>query len=232
MIAALEARVRSRVAARDPESEHQFVALSPGAETRVYEGFLDWDLGLLTIGPDRLEYAGEEARFTLTPAMVTGIEVTRGFAAWIRVPWVRIDWRDASGTPGSFCLRPADTTRLSLARAGARRLFAMLAHWRAHAEPAASASVANEAFALPPRAEAVTGESLARVVSPRTFGPLIPWLLVATAVACVVFGLPFDPFRGPGWLEAMGAALIAMVLFQLPYWTEREPRGDTRRQPA
>jgi len=232
MIAALEARVRSRVSTGAPESDRLFVAISPGAETRVYEGFLDWDLGLLSIGSDRIEYAGEEVRFTLTPAMVSGIEVTRGFTAWIRVPWVRIDWCDASGTPGSFCLRPADTARLSLARAGAQRLFAMLAHWRASAEPAASATVPDEAPALPPRADAVTGELLARVVSPRAFGPVIPWLLVATAVACAVFGLPFDPFRGPGWLEAAGAALIAMVAFQLPYWLVREPRPDAGSQPA
>jgi hypothetical protein len=104
----------------------------------------------------------------------------------------------------------------------------MLAHWRAFAEPVASATVPDEASALPPHADAVTGELLARVVSLRAFGPLIPWLLVATAVACAVFGLPFNPFRGPGWLEAAGAALIAMVVFQLPYWLVREPGPESR----
>jgi Zn-dependent protease with chaperone function len=233
VIAALETQVRRRETADDSGVDRTFVSLSPGDAPRVYEGFLDWDLGLLTTAADHLEYSGEETRFTLGRADVTAVELTRGYPAWIRVPWVRIAWRDASGAEGSFCLRPADAHRLSETHAAAKRVFERLESWRVGPAPAAAAATADDAHALPPREDSVTGTPLARVVSLRAFIPVFPWLLVATAIACALFGLPFDPFHGPGWLETVGAGLVAMIAFQLPYWLfVRAPRTSPARQPA
>jgi Zn-dependent protease with chaperone function len=226
VIAALETQVRRRDSADHAGVDRTFVSLSPGDAPRVYEGFLDWDLGLLTTCADRIEYSGEETRFALGRADITTVELTRGYPAWFRVPWVRIAWRDGSGAEGSFCLRPAGAHRLSETRRAAKLLFERLESWRVGPSvAAASATPDDDARALPPREDSVTGTPLSRVVSPRAFVPVFPWLLVATAIACALFGLPFDPFHGPGWLETAGAGLVAMIAFQLPYWLfVRAPR--------
>jgi heat shock protein HtpX len=226
-VARLEAPLRARYATA---AVTDFVSLAPGAGHRVYEGFFDWDLGLLHLTPERLEYRGEEIVFALAPSQVTSIEVVRGPAAWIPGARVQVTWRDGNGVARAFQIRSARVDSVSRMRAAARTLHARLEAWRTGAPMPAMARDGHATRhavlplddartpGLPPTIEAVSGDPLARVTSPGAFAPVIPWLLLLSAAVCGLAGLPFHPLAGPGWLDLFGVSLGATLLAHLPYW--------------
>jgi hypothetical protein len=113
----------------------------------------------------------------------------------------------------------------------ARALAVRLEAWRsgAGAAGAAVAVTVGASTGLPPTIEAVSGDALARVTSPRAFFQAVPTLVILATVATALAGLPFNPLAGPGWLDVFGAALGATLLAHLPYWL---PSGARRAHPA
>jgi hypothetical protein len=117
-------------------------------------------------------------------------------------------------------------------RTAAQLLATRLEAWRTGAG-ASSVAVpvtvgASDSAGLPPTIEAVSGDALARVTSPRAFFQAVPTLVIFSAVATLLAGLPLNPFRGPGWLDVFGAALGASMLAHLPYWLPaRAPAART-----
>jgi hypothetical protein len=144
-------RMRGKLAARLQVAEAEntiFVGLSPEPRPLVYDGFWDWDLGFLTVSPDRLEYRGERARFTLRREQVAGIQIGKG-SDWEDPFWIYVSWRDAeSGREGKFPLivpRVHSPWRLAKHVAG---LCEKLTEWRNRMEPRTMPADAERA-ALP-----------------------------------------------------------------------------------
>jgi hypothetical protein len=162
---------------------------------------------------------------------VTAIEVVRGPRAWIRSARVQITWRDAAGAGRAFNLRPAQVARVSRMLPAARALAVRLEAWRSGAGGADAAVpvTVGASAGLPPTIEAVSGDALARVTSPRAFFQAVPTLVILSAVATALAGLPLNPLAGPGWLDVFGAALGATLLAHLPYWL---PSGARHAHPA
>src|SRR5262249_17241137 len=137
-------------------------------------------------------------------------EVVRGPRAWIRSARVQITWRDAAGATRAFNLRPARIARVSRMLPAARALAVRLDAWRNGAlavDAAVRVTVgASGSTGVPPTIEAGSGDALARVTSPRALVQAVPTLVIFSAVATVLAGLPLNPFAGAGWLDVFGAA--------------------------
>ena len=82
-----------------------FVGLSPEPRALVYDGAFDWDVGFLTLSAGRLDYNGEQARFTLRRDQVTDLRIAPGAPHWSDPHWVYLSWRDGeSGGEGTIPL--------------------------------------------------------------------------------------------------------------------------------
>ena len=196
----------------------RFVGLSPGASTRVYEGFFDWDLGFLSLERDALVYRGEEATFRLPRAAVMDVRRTYGPPGWIPAPRVAIEWHDPmTDARGFLQLRPAHGARLGRQSADTTALCSALLDWCA-----ADARASHGPCVPPPREEDVTGTPLARLARPVTLVPVLVLTGVCSLVLAGLIGLPVWPFGAPGALDAWAGAAGAFVLVRIPWWRESE----------
>lgn len=119
-----------------------FMGLSPEPRPLVYDGNWDWDAGFMALSKDRLDYQGEQARFTLRRDQVSEIHVGPGAPQWDDPQWVYLGWRDAeSGRAGTFPLiLPRDRSPWRHA-AEVRRLYRALVAWKSDtAQPAVDAN--------------------------------------------------------------------------------------------
>ena len=108
-----------------------FVGLSPEPRALVYDGNWDWDVGFLTLSAGRLDYQGEQARFTLRRDQVTGIRVGRGAPHWSDPQWIYLGWRDlASGRHGDIPLIVPSVRSAWRLSAQVRELHRSLLAWK------------------------------------------------------------------------------------------------------
>lgn len=192
--------------------EELYVALSPGDRARIYEGFLDWDLGLLTVGTDQLVYRGEQITMMLPRRAVRAIEVGATAPGWIPAPRVIVRWLGPSGEE-ALTLRTADTKTVSAIGPASRALAKRLQTWH----QSAVAPLA-ETHAAPPGIGPVTARTLAEATAPRDLPILL--VLLGTFSAGFSFLLGFDFWLG---LELLAAALIGIMTLRWPALTSREP---------
>lgn len=219
MAARRQAELRRELAQRlGAPPQARFVGLSPGASTRVYEGFFDWDLGFLSLERDALVYRGEEATFRLPRAAVLDVRRTYGPPGWIPAPRVAIEWHDPmTDARGFLQLRPAHGRRLGRQSANTTALCEALLDWCA-----ADARASHGPCVAPPRGEDVTGTPLSRLARPATLVPVLVLTGMCSLVLAGLIGLPVWPFGGPGALETWAGAFGAFVLVRIPWWRENE----------
>src|SRR5262249_35614610 len=104
-VSRLETKLRQRWP--DAAEAARFVALSPGDRARIYEGFLDWDIGLLAVADDELLYRGEQVTLRLPRSAVRAIEVGAAAPTWLRAPRVIVRWSGPAGEE-ALSVRAAD----------------------------------------------------------------------------------------------------------------------------
>ena len=237
VVSRLEPALRRRLAeqASDKTSDAAiFVALSPGDRARVYEGFLDWDIGLLAIGPDQLHYRGEQIALGLSRMAVRAIEVGAVAPGWIRAPRVIVRWLGPTGEE-ALTLRAADARSVSEIGPASRALAARLSAWRGGGEVAEGGRAVASAVrpsdirdpmatdvgntrAASPGIGPVTASTLAEASAPRDLPMLVALLGTFSAGASFMLGLDF-------WLglDVFAAALIGVMAMRWPATTSREP---------
>jgi hypothetical protein len=248
IVSRLEAPLRRRLGGEGKGATSLYVALSPGDRARVYEGFLDWDLGLLSIEPDRLRYSGEQVTLELSRRALSAIEVGAAAPGWIHTPRVVLRWTAPEGDR-CLTLRLADTRRLSAIRWATRSLAARLIEWRGAAGAAAGAGWAAVESAGGARDDAAAtlrpddsppgiGDDGAAALrpddSPPGIGPVtsmtpgqaaaprdlpVLMVLVGLLTAAASFLCGLDVWRG---LDLFGAALLALLALRWPAMTSRE----------
>jgi hypothetical protein len=219
-VARLEAAVR-RKRGDTAGSDAIFVALSPGDRARVYEGFLDWDLGLLSIDADRLRYRGEQVALELPRPAVRSIEVGAAMPSWIPAPRVIVRWMAPAGE-AALTLRPAGATRVGAIGPASRALAARLRAWHG------AGDVAGEVVgASPPAIGPVTSLRPAEAAAPRDLPLLAGMIGVLAAGASFLLGLGFAL-----GLDVFAAALLGMVAVRWPAMTSREPPEKATPEPA
>jgi Zn-dependent protease with chaperone function len=231
VVSRLEPLVRSRLAkpladsGRDDES---FVALAPDDRARIYEGFLDWDLGLLSIEANRIRYRGEQSSWELERGAIRSIELGAAGPSWIPAPRVVLRWLGPEGER-ALALRPGDCRTVRAIAPAARALASRLESWRSGAATEARSERAPDAASLTPAAiGAVTSRAPAEAAAPRDLPLLVTILGTLTAAGCIVLGLDF--WRG---VDVVVAALVAVMALRWPAMTARDrSRASSASEPA
>ncbi|TMQ72255.1 MAG: hypothetical protein E6K80_03250 [Candidatus Eisenbacteria bacterium] len=206
VVRGLRPALRRRFADAPPDA--LFVSLSPGDRPRIYEGLLDWDLGLLTIERDRLRFRGEQVTLELPRGTVRVVELGAAAPNWIRAPRAIVRWRGPNGDE-TVALRVASCRRVSAIRSTSRDLASRLNVWR---DTSPSAGLVG-----PPGIGPVTARTPREAAAPRDLSLLV--LLLGTFAAGASFLLGFDLWRG---LDVFAAALIGMMAIRWPAMTSRE----------
>jgi Zn-dependent protease with chaperone function len=224
-----------------PGTEGYDVQFSPDPTPRLYEGFTNWDIGLLVLTGDRLCYLGEQTRFALSRAQIVDVRIGPGFPALQPRPTLYITWRGPSeGTEKGTDPAVEQTFHMRSAASGTLRgisrdtvaLAARVQAWRQ--EP-------DRSLALPPALTELPGpgRQVVTSVSPRavaTISTLLRILLLKTLLTlgvCIVLGLSFQWFHinrftpGPGWYVLIVAAFSAILQF-LPFWRYVEHPANFR----
>jgi len=106
-----------------------FVGLSPDAEPRLYEHDWAWDLGFLTLSADRLNYWGEEARFSVSREEIKEIRLGPGPCGWFESPAIYISWASSSGESGVFNIRPMKARSMLQMGRDTRSLAGEMENW-------------------------------------------------------------------------------------------------------
>jgi Zn-dependent protease with chaperone function len=207
------------VLARDGE----FVTLAPASAPRLYEGFFDWDIGLLSLEDGQMRFVGEQSRFTLAAEQVVTIEAradTPGFGMWSRV---YVTWRAGGqehAIPHTFNLRPVADGGQKHSQEEASTLTERLQSW----QKVDGGHENDPSDTTPPTEDSVTSLTPQAGASPRLF----VWSLLfqGSIALCVsdLFHLPFDWDHGGGtWYVLLVTCLMTLSTF-LPYW-RRPLRG-------
>src|SRR5439155_14750787 len=200
VVRGLRPALRRRFA--DAPIDALFVSLSPGDRPRIYEGLLDWDLGLLTIERDRLRFRGEQVTLELPRGTVRVVELGAAAPNWIRAPRAIVRWRGPNGDE-TVALRVASCRRVSAIRSTSRDLASRLNVWR---DTSPSAGPVG-----PPGIGPVTARTPREAAAPRDLALLV--LLLGTFAAGASFLLGFDLWRG---LDVFAAALSGVMAIRWP----------------
>ncbi len=217
-----------------------FVGLSPSAERLTYDGWYDWDCGILWLSPNRLIYKGEQAAFATPRECICSVRCSTTLATWLRRSVVVIEWADTeTGAGGVLQMRMGSPRTLWGASRQSRSLADAIEAWRSGAQEPRELVVGDESLAWPadvpmpdmPRAlmlGEVTSKSPRETARRGLFVSLVYVGLVAMGVS-VMFGLSLDPDDAvTGWL-IVGAALLGWIGLQAPLLLGRKQRGSAGR---
>jgi hypothetical protein len=130
-------KLRSQIGAAMQMAECEgviFVGLSPESRVLDYGGFSDWDAGFMTLSGDRLDYQGEQVRFTLRRERVAEIQVGKRCPESDDPLWVFLSWHDAaSGREGTIPLILSRARSPWRHAAEVRKLYRTLLAWKSDA---------------------------------------------------------------------------------------------------
>jgi hypothetical protein len=212
-----------------------FVSLSPHAEPRSYENFLNWDMGFLIVSGDRLCYLGDRTRFALDREHIRDAYLGPGGAGWWPIPRVYVVWHDAQrGVGGTLNLTVSSTRTLGRPRRRAAELLQRSHSWLKATD--APAELPEPLRRLPsPDFGAVASESLRKLAAGNILLTLLIYRAPFAVGACLLLGLSFDRDpRAGGWYVLASVALLQVwtVLSFLRYRGGRRDSEDADALPS
>jgi Zn-dependent protease with chaperone function len=200
-------------------------ALSPHPEPRIYAGGYDWDIGYLFLSQDKLVYAGDHLRFSLTPDQILAVRLGPGSPGWFPVPRVYVDWRDeADGEFRTWNVHSKMPYLFWRAKQQALDFYTAVKRWSEQPSsfPAAPAALRN----LPaPAIGEVTGESPTVNFAIGRFLTFTAWMVLLAAAVCTALRVPAI------WYVCCIVVLLR-VYESLPFWRYREPLAASRQAAA
>ena len=172
-----------------------FVGFSPSAAPRSYELNVNWDLGCLFVGSDRLCYWGEETKFALRSDEITALKLAPGSPSLLS-PWrIYVAWKDEErATCGVFnigCINGRSTLRLRRQTSSLAQQLEALSKSKAtpRSMPAPLATLTS------PQIGAVTFDrTMQKGKGQRVFKELFLTAIFAT-IGAALCGLPFHFFQ-------------------------------------
>ncbi len=199
------------------ESGH-FVTFAPSTDALLYDGFNNWDVGLLQFDSAGLHYRGDGTTFSLPREKVQTIELVSRPNFIIPSTEIYVTWLDSSesGRSRTFLFRAADASSLIAMNRESRRLHRSLREWQQAANEG-STGTQPQALPLPGKLD-VKGQRVSDVSNGnRLLGSGLQHALCGFATAHAA-GLPaIEPFAS----SAAGAAVAtgcAVMLLMAPLW--------------
>jgi hypothetical protein len=199
------------------EAAH-FVTFSPNTDALLYDGFHNWDVGLLQPDEFGLHYRGDGTAFSLPREWVQKLDLVTRPNFLIPSLSIYVTWHNPEEpeTTRTFLFRAADANSLLSMNSATRILYRGLMEWRERHADTRPASY-GQRLPLPGNLD-IKGQRVGDVCNGRMIlGVGVKYALCGFATAHA-FGLPaLAPFAG----SAAGAALatgLAMMLLMAPLW--------------
>ncbi|MBX3179628.1 MAG: M48 family metalloprotease [Candidatus Hydrogenedentes bacterium] len=195
-----------------------FVAFCPNDSAQLYDGFTNWDVGLLAVDEGGLHYVGDAVTFTVPRAAIAEIAPVRRIQGPIPAVDACVTWRDdrLDNAPRVFCFHIAEAFTLTGDNRATHSLVCSLRKWLAvPAEPTSGCATTHP---LPPLKLEPKGQHVADVYR------LWPMMLGGFSSGACAFaighaaGLPgVTPFAYSA-AAAAGASFLAIFMISLPGW--------------
>ena len=190
------------------------VGFAPGPYPRLYQARYHWDSGFLVLAKDRMQFIGEQLRFSLLTSEIDGIVIGRGGPSWWKFERVYLRWKSVDGTrSGIFNLNPLEPGSIWQTRARVRALGQRLQLWQKQAQP--FPAVRPEFADLrPPELGEVTCQS------PRLIGK---WTVNAKLLAYLLpLGVAVGILLHAGIWSVCSTAFLVRMIQSVPYWRYRD----------
>jgi Zn-dependent protease with chaperone function len=114
-----------------PRQGDMFVGFAPAASPRVYGTQYHWDNGFLVFSAGKLQFVGEESRFAINAADVTGIVIGRGGPSWWKFERVYVRWKNIRNNREEvFNLYPLEPGSMWDQNKRVRALYERMQAWR------------------------------------------------------------------------------------------------------
>ena len=202
---------RDRVAVG--REDDTFVGYAPGPFPRIFGTRYHWDAGFLVLAKDRMQFVGEQVRFSLPASEVDRVVLSRGGPSWWKFERIYVRWKRPDGSNGIFnlnCLEPGSVWQT---RARVRALCRRLSDW--HQGVKAYPEVRPELADTPPlEVRQVTSLSPAKLGG---WGTNLRILLTLLPLAIGVGVLTHAD------IPYLCGSVIALRLYQsVPYWRYRD----------
>jgi Zn-dependent protease with chaperone function len=111
------------------------VGFAPGPHPRLFGTKYYWDAGFLILASDRLQFVGEQVKFSFTRAEIEGVAIGFGGPSWWKIRRVYVRWKTTDGHNGIFSLSSCDPAPVWQSRARAREIGRRIEEWYSQAAP-------------------------------------------------------------------------------------------------
>jgi Zn-dependent protease with chaperone function len=126
------------------------VGLAPAAESRKYEGYSFWDMGVLWLTKEKLYYIGEQSEFALEREQVNEVYSCDTAPEWVAEKSLYICWKDfPEGPKKTLHFVATGEVSVTKARHAIDELQTRLQAWMQQSEDFPAASPALESVGLP-----------------------------------------------------------------------------------
>jgi uncharacterized membrane protein len=206
------------------------VGFAPGPYPRIYGTHYHWDAGFLILSKDRLQFLGEQTRFSFAAAEIDAITIGRGGPSWWNFERIYVRWKIDADHNGIFNLNALEPGPFWRSGKRVHELYDRLHDWQVNSS---RYSEGKPELANLPKLEftKVTSISPAAIgkwsLNIRVLGLLLPVTLGVAVLAHVDV-----------WYLCT-SVLILRLIQMVPYWRYRDvlpvfsqqPRGASNFQP-
>lgn len=109
------------------------VGFAPGPHPRIFGTKYHWDSGFLILSNDRLQFVGEQVKFSFARTEIESIVIGHGGPSWWKFLRVYVRWKTTDGSNGIFNLYSLEPGSVWQTRARVRELFHRLEVWHSQA---------------------------------------------------------------------------------------------------
>jgi Zn-dependent protease with chaperone function len=202
---------REKIPVGSPED--LVVGFAPGPHPRLYGAKYHWDSGFLVFAKDRLQFVGEQVKFSFKPPEIDGLVVARGGPSWWKFERVYLRWKTEDGQSGIFNLNSLEPGSVWHTRKRVRDLCARIQEWRQ--QPANYPETRPELANLKP-----LGLGQVTSISPAALGKFGVNMKVLSWLGPLAVGVSMLTHTGLGYL--LTSIIVLRLIHSIPYWRYRD----------
>lgn len=106
------------------------VGFAPGPHPRIFSTRYHWDSGFLIFARDRLQFVGEQIKFSFSREEIDGVVMGRGGPSWWRFERIYVRWKTQDGGNGIFNLNSLEPGSIWQTNRTVRDLYRRIEQWR------------------------------------------------------------------------------------------------------
>lgn len=189
------------------------VGFAPAPHPRLYGTKYHWDSGFLVFARNRLQFVGEQVKFSFSSSEIDGVVVAPGGPSWWKFERVYVRWKTEDGRSGIFNLNSLEPGSVWQTRKRVRDLCARIQQWRQHS--------ANYPDVRPELADLKPLElGQVTAISPTVLGKFGVNLKVLSWLAPLAVGVSMLTHTELSYL--LTSVILLRLIHSIPYWRYRD----------